>query len=108
MFIDLDILGLEQITIDYRRELLIINNCKDITILMIVISLKDHVKCVVKAHQAIIISSHFIIMISIRLRGKINFLIDHDLMFMSSHDIKRFELKNDILSYIVDANMCVV
>lgn len=75
---------------------------------MIIILLKDRVKRVIKAYQAIIISSYFITMISIRLRDKIDFLIDYNLMFMLSHNIKRFKLKNDILSYIIDANICVV
>ncbi len=50
LFIDLDILRLKQIIINYKRELFTINNYKDITILMTITSLKDHVKCVVKTH----------------------------------------------------------
>jgi len=67
LLINLDILKLKQIIVDYKRELLIIDSCRDITILITIISLKDCAKRIVRAYQAIIVLSYFIIIISIYL-----------------------------------------
>lgn len=108
LLIDLDILGSKQIIVDYKRKLLTIDNYRDITISITITPSKDRVKRVVKAHQAIIVLSYFTIIVPIQLRGKTKLLIDRDLIFMLLHNIKRFESKDNILSYIINANMCVV
>jgi len=57
--------------LDYEYERFIINNCKEMTILMNVISIINKIKRMIQALTTITISSYNSIIISIRLRDNV-------------------------------------
>ena len=99
-----NILGPEQMVVDYKRELLTIGSCRDMTVPM-TITPAGRVKRVVRAHQAVMVPPH---PSPIRLRGKTELPVGRDLTFTSSHDTKRFGPEGGVLSHITDANMGAV
>lgn len=99
---------LKQIIVNYKRKLLIIDSCKNITISITIISTKNRIKRVVRAYQAIILLSYSTIIISIYFRDSIELLVERNLIFILLHNIKRFKSKSNILSYIINANIYVI
>jgi len=57
--------------LDYEYERLIINNYKEITMLMNIISIINKIKRIIQAFTTITISSYSNIIISIRLRNNV-------------------------------------
>jgi hypothetical protein len=47
LFIEFDILKLQKINLNYKKKFLVINNCKDITIFIIITSIKNKLNCII-------------------------------------------------------------
>ena len=108
IFMRSNILSLEKMIVNYDRELLTIECCKNMKMFMTITS-NERVKRAIRAHHSIIIFARFSIMISVRLRDHSKLFHDRDLMFTSySQTFDRFDSKDEICSHIIDVNMCVV
>ncbi len=82
ILIELDILDLQKININYKREILELNYCQDITMSIIVIAIKDKIKRVIRTLSAIVISTYSSTIIFIRLRDNVELSKDCDFMFL--------------------------
>ncbi len=107
MLIKLDILSSKEIVINYKRELLYINNCQGIQVSIKVTLVKNKVKKAIKSSNKTIIFAQSTTIISIRLREKKLFK-NRNLLFISIEDSKRFENNNEILLHIIDVNLCAI
>jgi len=72
-FIEFNILESQKMNFNYKKKLIIINNCKDITILIIVTLIKNKINRIIRTFTIIIMFAHIIIFVSICLRDKIEF-----------------------------------
>lgn len=71
LFIEFDILKLQKINLNYKKKFLVINNCKDIIIFIIITSIKNKINCIIQAFTTIIMFTYIIIFVSICFRDKI-------------------------------------
>lgn len=107
LFIELDILDLKQITINYKREILYIDSCRDIQVSIKITLIKNKIKKIVKTFDKTIILAYSSTIISVRLRNR-KLLKNCNLMFISTKDSNRFESNNKVLLYIIDINLYIV
>ena len=104
IFLSNDILDSNQININVEKQVLIINNCKNIKIQFNVTNTNLSIKRVVRVNEIIKISIKSTTTISFKLRDKNSLSIEHDFMFTSSR-IERLNHDEDVLSHIIDAHI---
>ena len=104
IFLSNDILDSKQININVEKQILIIDNCKNIKIQFNVTNTNSSIKRVVRVNEIIKISIKSITTISFKLRDKNNLFIERDFMFTSSR-IKRLNHDENVLSHIIDAHI---
>ena len=102
-----DILDSKQINIDVEKQILIIDNCKNIKIQFNVTNTTSLIKRVVRVNEIIKISIKSITTISFKLRDKNNLFIERDFMFTSSQ-IERLNHDENVLSHIIDAHIEII
>ena len=110
MLLKSDILSSEKMMINYHYEVLILHCCRDMIVTMTVISIKQKVNRMIQIFIKIVIPIYFNIMIFVRFRDDNNELFkNRDYMFFSYQQISsRFNVERNILSHIINVNMCVV
>ena len=101
-----DIIESKQIILDIKKKKLIIKNCQNMIVILIVKNVDSFVKRVARFSEITKISIKFKTIIAFKLREK-KLSIERDFMFVSSK-IDRLKAKDDIFSYIIDANIVVV
>ncbi len=69
--------------LDYKYKRLIIDSCKEILILITIISVKNKINKIIKAFITITISFYNSTMLSMRLRNNTQLLLDCNFMFVS-------------------------
>ena len=99
-----DILDSKQININVEKQILIIDNCKNIKIQFNVTNTNSSIKRVARVNEVIKISIKSITTISFKLRDKNSLFIERDFMFTSSR-IERLNHDEDVLSHIIDAHI---
>ena len=107
MFIKLNILDSKKIIIDYKQELLYIDNCREIQVLIKVIFVKNKVKRTIRLLNKIVIFVQLTTIILIQLCEKKLFK-SCNLLFIFTKDSRRFETSNRILLYIIDVNLWAI
>ena len=108
MLIEFDIFDSEKMILNYVIEQLTINSCKKMKIFMKIIFKRNKVNKIVRAHNVIIVSFYSNTMIFICFRNKSKLFKNRDLMFMSMKLSDCFNFDDNVLSHIIDVNMCVV
>jgi len=105
--IKLDIINFKQMIIDYKREMLYINNCREMQILITITFIKDKIKRIVRVFSKIVVLASSNTMIFIRLCDK-KFSKKRNLMFISTKNSNRFDINDEILFHIIDVNLCAI
>jgi len=105
--IESDILGPEQIIVDYKREILYVDSCREMRVSIKITPIKNKIKRVVRVFGTTVIPTRASAIILVRLRGK-ELLKNRDLMFTSAKSADRFDLDNGVLSHVIDVNLCAV
>ena len=104
IFLSNDIFDSKQMNINVEKQILIIDNCKNIKIQLNVTNTNSSIKRVVRVNEIIKISIKSITTISFKLRDKNNLFIERDFMFTSSR-IERLNHDEDVLSHIIDVHI---
>lgn len=110
MLIDSNILSFKKIILDFVIKCFIIDSCRNIITLIKIISLREKMHKAIRAYDATIVLSYSSIIMSICLKDKCKtkLLRDRNFIFMPIKLSNRFELNEDILNYIINANMCAI
>ncbi len=109
LLLNLDILDSQKMHLDYKYKRLIIDSCKEILILITIISVKNKINKIIKAFITITISFYNSTMLSMRLRNNTQLLLDCNFMFVSYQQISNcFDFKNKILFYIINVNLFII
>lgn len=82
LLLDLNILELQKVHLNYEYERLVIDNCKDMTMLMKIAFIKNKMKKIMRTFIATIILAYNIIIILIRLCENTSLFNDRNLMFI--------------------------
>ena len=98
-----DILDSEQISINVEKQILTIDNCKNIKIQLNVTNTNSSIKRVARVNEVIKISVKSATIISFKLRDKNNLSTERDFMFTSSR-IERLNHDENVLFHIIDAH----
>lgn len=110
MLIDSNIMGFEDMKVNYQNFIMIVDSCNDIRIFMNVI-IAEKIQRMIRVLSIIVVSTYFIMMIFTRLRSKSKTKLssDKDFMFTSYHQTSmRFDIDGDILNHMIDVNMCAM
>ena len=107
IFMNNDIFESKQINIDVNKQVVIIENCKNIKIQFNVTNTNSQIKRVVRVNEIIKISIKSITTISFKLRNQDSLSIERDLLFISSR-IERLNQDENVLSHIIDAHIEVI
>ena len=109
MLIDLNILKFEKINLLYDKFVIIIENCKKMTISIKIAFFNTQINNIVRVFANIVISFKFFVIIVTRFREITKLSRDRNFVFLLYNQIfNRFENEKKILNYIVDVNMCIV
>ena len=101
IFLSNDIFDSEQININVEKQILIIDNCKNIKIQFNVTNTNSSIKRIARVNEIIKISIKSVTTISFKLRDKNSLFIERDFMFTSSR-IERLNHDENVLSHIID------
>ena len=106
ILIKMNIIESERMKLNCKK--LIIENCQKISVNLIsTIFTEQKIKRVVTCSAISAISFHFSKFIAAIVRDKFKHFSNRDFMFHSSHD-NRFDMKNDVLFHVVNANFSCV
>ena len=105
--LDFDILDFEKMNIDYKYKIFIIDNYREMNIFMIITLIKNKIKRIMKIFDKIIILNRFNIMIFIKFRDN-ELLKKRDFMFILIDNFDRFKFDDDVITHIIDINMCII
>ena len=109
LFLEFDILSSQRMMINYNKKILILRCCREITISMIIISIKNKMKRVMKILKTIIILIYNNFLIFIKFREITKLFVDWDFMFIFyQQTFTRFDFDENVFSYIIDVNMCAI
>ena len=106
IFIDLNILNLKKMLINYNKKILVFNCCCNMKIFMQMKSFREKINKIIRVYDVIIMFAHFNALIFIKLRNKALFE-NKNFMFISSKT-NRFDFDNEVLSHIINVYFCVV
>ena len=101
-FFDNDILNSKRINININKQIIIIENYKNIKIQFNVNNANLQIKRVIRVNEIIKISIRSIFTIFFKLREKNNLLIERDFMFTFSR-IERLNSNENVFFHIIDA-----
>ena len=108
---DLNILKSKKIKINYIIKSFMINNCKEIKILMQIILIRDKIYKIIRVYNITIISLYFNILILIKFQNenKTKFSKNRNFIFiLIKNFFNRFELNNNVLNYIININIYII
>ena len=103
IFLDNDILNSKRMSINVDKQMIIIENCKNIKIQLNVINVESSIKRVTRVNETIKISIKSIFTIFFKLREKNNLFIERDFMFTFSR-IERLDSNENVFFHIIDAH----
>ena len=106
IFLNNDILKSKNIVSHVDKRKIIIENCDNFFVsLIVIVKNEKRVKRIVRAQTNAVILTHFYFAISIKIRDRK--LSNRDFMFNFEH-IKRLNKKNEIFTHIIDVNFFII
>ena len=105
----MNILNFQKMNLNYEYFYLHVDNYRDIKILIIIILIILRFNRIIKTFFIITISIYINIFVFIRFRDIFKLLLKKNFIFVFyKQTFNRFDLKNDIILYIIDANFIIM